>query len=381
MSRLCHTCMAVKLGWARCSYCKLDLSKLTMFFNGPEKDSNMKADKRYLGAESEGPRDEVIASHLVEYLVVNGSSMGVITWPEPFDLARARSIAQKSVQQAPAFQMITLVRTSVRSLDSHEYRKLAKGFRSIITSPDISLDVSTTSIRILSKDIIRDISDVVSYYPAVKLNGQTMHLEEPYSIIAHHQQLLESRQNLSKSTSHLIGFVKESMFKDNIREEEAQNKDGFCTFPMLWLLYKPGETVYAEIKGELFAFVIGFVNSPHGLFSSLKAMHQKYEIVVWNLDFDGHYVGRCSRSLFIEPFEGTRDISTLKVVPSRFIDKKDGGETRRRLERLGRQWYELLPGRAIQYSGLGRQKGWDRTNRYVCSTTTRRVTGNGDNMT
>lgn len=102
--------------------------------------------------------------------------------------------------------------------------------------PDIKLEVKTTSIRTLSKDVIRNISDVVSYYPSVPLNGQEMNLEEPYAIIAHHLQLLESQQNRSKGTGHLIDFIKESMFKNNIREEEARNMAGFCIFPMLSIL-------------------------------------------------------------------------------------------------------------------------------------------------
>lgn len=118
------------------------------------------------------------------------------------------------------------------------------------------------------------------------------------------------------------------------------------------------------MKGELFAFVICSVKSPDGVFSSQKVMAHKYEIEAWNLHFNGHYVGRCRGFLYIEPFEGRRAISTLKVVPSRFIDKKDGEETRRRLERLGRQWYELLPGRAMQYSGKTKELG---TEKQVCS--------------
>lgn len=66
-----------------------------MFFNGPDKDSNIHEDESFLETESERSQGEVIVSHLVEYLLATGESIGDITWPEPgpSDLTRARSVA------------------------------------------------------------------------------------------------------------------------------------------------------------------------------------------------------------------------------------------------------------------------------------------------
>lgn len=353
---LCHVCM-MNHGWARCSFCELDFSMLLAFCTVPDKKDDVGSDKSsgkedvIVADKPEGRDSQGIISHSVEYIGMTGISLGSVPWSEPFDLTRARLGALKNTNDSAAFEIITQVNTSIESFTDFQYKSLPKGVHSIMETKDINLSVRTTVIRILSMEIIKDISGVVSYYPSVQLGGRELVLEEPYDIIAHHLQPLESIQKSNEHTKKFLETVKESMFKTRIQEERARNKKGLCTFPMLWLLFKPGDTVYAERDGDLFALVVIAVLSPKGVFSSPKLTNRRYVIEAWNLEFDGRYVGRCKRGLFIESFEGERIISTLKVVPCQFIDDQDNGATRERLQRLGRQWYEMLPGRSILYSG------------------------------
>lgn len=336
-------------GWGKCSFCEMDFSMLSSFFNAPDKKNDSGTDK----LEGKNPQGQSIVSHIVQYMDTAGIPLGDIRWPGPFDLTEARLGALKNTNDSAAFEIITRVGTSIQSASDYQYARLDKGVHSIIGSESINLNISTTAIRILSAEIIKNISSVVSYYPSVHLGGLELLLMEPYDIIAHHLQQLESIQNSSEHTKRFLETIQELIFKNRIKVEKERNANGLCTFPMLWLLYKPGETVYCEKDGDLYAHVVKAVQSPTGILSSSKWMDKPYIIHAWNLEFDGKYVGRCMQYLWtIEPFEGERVISSLKVVPCQYIDQQDGGRTRERLQSLGRQWYEMLPGRAIQYSGL-----------------------------
>lgn len=60
---------------------------------------------------------------------------------------------------------------------------------------------------------------------------------------------------------------------------------------------------------------------------------------------------RSSRTVTIGHFDGAREITSLKIFPCHFIDKKDGGQTRRNLENLERNSYKSLQGKQVFYSG------------------------------
>lgn len=355
-SRLCHACM-IAFGWSTCSYCTLDFSKLSEFSlveKSTNLDKNPGKEPDDYAKDKDDPWKDI--SHNVEYFDINGELMGSIPWAGPFDLTNAMLNARKGLKKSPAFQMITQVITSIDNRGRIYQPGERSGLSSIIGNADISLHAKTTSIEIQSKNIIKSISDVVAYYPSIHLGGQILVLKEPFSIIAHHMQALELCYDPSGHTGIFLTFMRESIFKDWVREEEARNAKDLCTFQMLWLLFKPGDTVYAEVDGDLLAFVIVSVEPPDGILSSSKVSNQWYEMRVWNLDFDGRYVGRRVRTLYIEHFEGERDIRTLKLIPCRFVDNQDGDTTRTKLQDLGKQWYELLPGRAIQYSGMTKGK-------------------------
>ncbi|ESU07861.1 hypothetical protein FGSG_02425 [Fusarium graminearum PH-1] len=159
----------------------------------------------------------------------------------------------------------------------------------------------------------------------------------------------------------LLHFFKKAVLDDMINEE-LRHKNDMCTFRMLWLLFKPGKTVYHETDGHLGAYVLQSVDTDPGILSIVPPMRPKsYTIKVWSLDFDGKYVGRVGKTITIAPFEGERPIRSLQLVPCDIIDQDDGGKWREKLEDNGKKWYQLLPGGQVHYSGpvLGIQKRQD----------------------
>jgi hypothetical protein len=121
---------------------------------------------------------------------------------------------------------------------------------------------------------------------------------------------------------------------------------------MLWLLFKPGKTVYMESGGQLYAYVIRSMEVDKGILSATSRLQSpQYVVELWNLDFDGRFVGRTCTLVTIAHFDGERQVTSLKIFPCEFIDRQDNGETRRNLEDLGAKWYSYLRGRQLFYSG------------------------------
>ena len=231
----------------------------------------------------------------------------------------------------------------------------------------------------------------MSYFPQAGLKGETVTLEEPLSVIAHYLDDLErfratynveANDNkpvaLKPSVDHplssngacdketfdhlglLFEWVKTSSLKTRIDQERCRHAKGLCTYPMLWLLFKPGTTVYMESDGRLLAYVIKRVEPDEGILSSLersriqRQLDERPEALgfqMWNLGFDGRFVGRSLEETTIPKFEGERPIKSLRIVPVDIIDKEDGGQTRRHLEEQGKRWLELLRGAQSHYSG------------------------------
>ncbi|KAI0178878.1 P-loop containing nucleoside triphosphate hydrolase protein [Hypoxylon sp. FL1284] len=124
-----------------------------------------------------------------------------------------------------------------------------------------------------------------------------------------------------------------------------------CTFQMLWLLYKPGDTVYTESGGKPAANVIQSVRVDPAALSLQPDKLNPYKITIWYLDFDGLYVRRWSRVVTIAPFDGEREINTLSVIPCEIFDSTDRGQRRQTLESEGERWYRLLSPKQVRYAG------------------------------
>ncbi|KAI1504177.1 hypothetical protein F5X99DRAFT_372745 [Biscogniauxia marginata] len=329
---------------------------------------------------AEGTDEVANISFSVEYRDSGDNSIFTVPWTSPFNLDTERSgIWEK---KTPIFDVVTVVKTTVESGSRYFYEASETAEKEILHNPAIGVTVETSRMVINSPAILKAITSVVSYYPSVNLEGETISIEEPYPLIAHHlAQLEEYRDRVQNaeveklssqansqfsvergvSMSHakdasthldlLLNFVKTSVYKDDIRDEMARYDDRMtCTFRMLWLLFKPGDTVYCETRGDLAAYVVTEVRVDPSILSKLTKK-SPYVITMWSLDFDGQFVGRCARQVIIPHFEGERAITTLQVFPCEYVDKKDGGKTREKLEQYGKQWYELLVGAQVHYSG------------------------------
>ncbi|KAI1079829.1 ATPase [Whalleya microplaca] len=303
--------------------------------------------------------------------------------PGPFDLAEAKKAKKRG--DDPIITVVTVLRTS-HSEDRWRSRREVKDLmeEGVLENPRIDVRVQSTTIEIYSGEIIRTLRKLVHYYPGVNLDTSVVMLGEPYAVVYHYLAELEAYRSTFgglpdaeerpngglvrslhekhgacdelnyKHTGVLLEHVQQPLFIDRIQEEQARHRHDppLCTYQMLWLLYKPGTTVYADADGILSAFIIQSVEVDPGIISGRLDKLKPYEIKLWGLDFDGRYVRRRTRKVTFPTFDGERPITTLMVIPCEFQDRSDGSKMRDRLIREGRQWYDLLKGGQIYYDGL-----------------------------
>ena len=317
-------------------------------------------------------------SYYVEYWDKGDHSIANVSWSKPFDLAAERKYLTPP-KQSSVFDVTTILSTSIPGdgfrLRSEKDALLKKG---IVNNPSIDISVSMSKMTIYSQAILRAIAAVAAYYPSVDLTRGPVTLYEPYTIIAHYLQELEDYQaacndnvdqNDTPSTTAavnapassdresfehlglLLRFFEANGVKIKVEEEKARHAKGVCTFRMLWLLFKPGMTVYVYDGGQSSARVISALEIDPKILLQHIRFFSPHSFRLWNLNFDGHYVGRSQLSFTIPYFEGERSITSLKIIPSDLMDVKDNGMTRRMMEERGKMWYSLLGGKQVFHQG------------------------------
>ncbi|CAG8978561.1 hypothetical protein HYALB_00012435 [Hymenoscyphus albidus] len=207
-----------------------------------------------------------------------------------------------------------------------------------------------------SELIIKALREIVDYYPGQSLLGDTITIKEPFSILVHHRkELQEYKENCDDAeTFHHISVLQKYL-EDNLgdkilaEDQRYMKSTPVATFEMLWMLFKPGMDVYATIDDQKGGFVVQSCaptsdTVKYGQVASLK-------VTMWYLDFDGRVVGRRRHEVTIAPYDGEREITSLKVFPSIFLDSNPELSPRKKLEERGEKFYELLKGKQMDYKG------------------------------
>ena len=223
---------------------------------------------------------------------------------------------------------------------------------------------------ILSRKLINALRDVISYYPGTTLLGEKVEIHEPYRVLVHHQDELRAykdkhpkyhdksyREECNQHIDTLLEFLDQHSGKEVGDEKERwERKPPICTFENLWLLYKPGEACYHENgAGQWNPYitkaVYGGINRK-GILS--------YTVEAWNINFDGFELGRCVQDVWIAPFDGEKEIRSLKYYPERFrIEDEQSNRrhhvnnSRERLFARGKKYWDLTKQRSCyrDYSG------------------------------
>lgn len=99
------------------------------------------------------------------------------------------------------------------------------------------------------------------------------------------------------------------------------------------MLWKPGTRVYNDVDGELAAFVVKSAETDK------TSNPSYYAVVLWSLDFNGHRIGRCKKTVRITSFSGERGVDNLSIFP---ISMAADRSLQQKLENAGKLYFQIL---------------------------------------
>ena len=167
------------------------------------------------------------------------------------------------------------------------------------------------------------------------LHEGVFYVAEPFMVLfLNRKQLTDYVENTNEYTlakehaKFILDFMKcefseISRTLDNFESVTPPKLVKYCD---LWMLYRPGTTVYSRANGEWEAFIVDSLDGMQVRKPSPDYCHAftRLDIRAWSMDFDGEVYGRVWSIHCVAPFDGVKDISSLPLVPEKFLL---GGET------------------------------------------------------
>ncbi|KAI0377552.1 P-loop containing nucleoside triphosphate hydrolase protein [Hypomontagnella monticulosa] len=219
--------------------------------------------------------------------------------------------------------------------------------------------VEKTSMIINSIHLINALRAVVGYYPGTSFLGDSVKINAPYYVLVHHRAAL-ARFKVSQPETHseeyafttarhidvLLSFL-EKTIGDQIREEEKRHNAPIpsATFDKLWMILKPGETIYAKQDFKWTPFVI---SSVHPGAANGDGTTTSYAINCWNIAYTNERLCRTMHAFTIDDFLGEEPIANLPVIPARFFRGENGDmtpeEVTAKQTSLGKMAWQLYKG-------------------------------------
>jgi hypothetical protein len=255
--------------------------------------------------------------------------------------------------------------------------------------------VTWKQINIYSRNLLKLLRSVVQRYPGQSLKGKTIVVDAPFEMLAHYYNDLNDLRNrtldiqakashegfdeeqpgqciqadlLDEATLHDLNVLLRAFkwhYVKNFAPEEARYHLGVTSHGLIWFLFKPGVDVYARIGGKVAGFVFERCEKrgrpprpPPGDYLQGGDRSESFWVIhCWSLTYNGRRVVKTSHEFYIDKFRGERQITSLPVFPSIYLDNSDCGKMRARLQDLGEKYYNILrqsPAH-MQYCGLA----WD----------------------
>ena len=190
-------------------------------------------------------------------------------------------------------------------------------------------------IEILSPAFVEVLRQVAPYDVDIPVVDDMLHLNEPLMLLFHHRKhlvkYLDDGNDDSSDAAVTMGRNHTRLILDFLQKEwdsvnrtlidlESTKPSGLITFPDSWLLYAPGTIVFTKENGEYEAFV---VDSIRGISKrqnrSGQHSYSKLELTCWSINYDGEIFGRVWSNHWVAPFQGSKEVTSLDLVPEKFL--------------------------------------------------------------
>ena len=114
------------------------------------------------------------------------------------------------------------------------------------------------------------------------------------------------------------------------------------SFSQLYMIYPENSIIYTFNDGQLQALIVDRLS---GMEERSNSTYDALQIRAWSIDHNGRYFTKRYHEFLISQFPGERAITSLKYIPSGYLD--DEPEHRTKLIARGRRYWEL--GSGIHY--------------------------------
>ncbi|KAG4410773.1 hypothetical protein IFR04_016095 [Cadophora malorum] len=215
-----------------------------------------------------------------------------------------------------------------------------------------------TTLEINSPQLLAMLKDVVRYYPGDSLDFNTKFtIDDPYMMLVHHRkEIQEYREHCEDATTKMhIALLLEYLDAEagsKGLEINEMIKAGSITFPLLWMIFKPGDLVYQHSNGHTRLFQL----RRHGYGESASG-GKYFDISCSFVSFDGFKAGVASERLRIwdrQEFFGlfSATIESLTVFPLKFLDAENRLKLEAKLAERGERYLGITKMCVKQYHGL-----------------------------
>ncbi|KAI0882066.1 P-loop containing nucleoside triphosphate hydrolase protein [Annulohypoxylon maeteangense] len=218
--------------------------------------------------------------------------------------------------------------------------------------------INVTGLNIHSPHLVKAMRDLIKYYPFQLLQGDVIYVSKPYAVLLHYyhdlKNLRETHTNngikhpikdeIIHDLTVLVDWL-EPHYVNTIQPEEERHRRGVTTWERLWILYKPGSICYSSVKGEWRAFIVRNTSNP--------LVFVDFSVTAWYVSYDGGRFVRRNKTFTLGYFGGERKITSLDLVPRKFIDSAD--ERHALLASRGQRYHDIMRviPHHLRYSGDG----------------------------
>lgn len=312
---------------------------------------------------SQPPRcDAETTSHVdirytVDCLDTNGRTFKISQNDKPLDIQV--SSQTDSSPNTPTIELITLVDVRSKRQDSEESSEKKTEATPPKDLEDYKIDrVYPSSLHVHSTHLTQILRKVVEYYPSQNLVGETIIIPEPFAVLAHHADQLSgmlSHDNQNETTSleentemsHLSVLLNFMSSHVKPKYEPAKKRLMHPTTPTVafkdvWYLLRPGLKAYFDFKGIWVGCIIETVLLMEKDTSAQTP--ERWEVTVWFMDIDyvANEVGPQRTNIYVNTFDGEREVTKLPVYPCDYYDRNDKGLRKRNFEARGQRMQKLI---------------------------------------
>lgn len=215
--------------------------------------------------------------------------------------------------------------------------------------------LESSRLEIYSPHIQEALREVIKEYPGVSFCGDLLILHGTLKCVFHYRKELESyrqtvQDRIAKLHIHLLLRFMEKNLKTEIRSYEANvatsPSSPAIEFKDLWMVFLPGEPVITgqDEMNQILSLVSTKLVKTNG--------NTVWMVIGKCFTHDGKDFGYLHKHINIEPYQGTKTITSLPILPLRYYgDDAEIGRVRRQHIARGKKFCSLKGNHHRFYNG------------------------------